>query len=102
MAGRQSGTRGSRTPAGAALPLAAFLEVPEACRPVGYSRLIPQFDLKVVSLPRLSFLAPRGGRREHHESGRHVVVFPPAYAPGDTVAEHLEFALKHEGVNLEL
>jgi hypothetical protein len=76
--------------------------VPEGSLPVGYSRLISQFGLKVLSLPRLTFLAPKGGRREHNESGRRVVVLPAAYAPGETIAEHLEFALKYEGLNLEL
>src|SRR5262245_47865439 len=94
-------TQPRRAKTAGVVPFSSF-QVPEGTLPVGYSRLIAQFGLKVVSLPRLSFLASRGGRREHHESGRHVVILRAAYAPGETIAEHLEFALKHEGLNLEL
>lgn len=79
-----------------------FRGAPDGLIPVGYSRLIAQFDFKVLSMPRLSFLIPKGGRREYHESGRWVVILPLSYAPGESVTDHLEFALKHEGLNLEI
>ena len=102
MATRPKHAHRPKTTISAPVPLFALHEVPDGARPIGYSRLVSQFGLSVLSLPRLSFLAPKGGRREHRESGKEVVILPAAYAPGDTIAEHLEFALKHEGLNLEL
>jgi hypothetical protein len=92
----------SETATAAAVSAFGFHGAPDGVLPVGYSRLIAQFGLKVLSLPRLSFLTPKGGRRDHQESGRRTVIFPAAYDPGESIANHLEFALKHEGVNLEV
>jgi hypothetical protein len=43
-----------------------------------------------------------GHRREREVGGRLEVVLPRSYAPAPTVAAQAEFALKHEGVNLEI
>lgn len=50
----------------------------------------------------LVYLATQGGRREYETDGRRSVVYPAPYDPGPNEFEHLEFALKHEGVNLEV
>lgn len=50
----------------------------------------------------LVYLATQGGRREYETEGRRSVVYPASYDPGPSEFEHLEFALKHEGVNLEV
>jgi hypothetical protein len=102
MATRRKQPHRHEKAAAATVSASAFHGAPDGVLPVGYSRLVAQFGLKVLSLPRLSFLTPKGGRREHNESGRRVVIFPAAYAPGETVTDHLEFALKHEGLNLEV
>jgi hypothetical protein len=52
---------------------------------------------------RLTYLATAGQRRERIESGRVAVELPPGgYAGTEALVDHLEFALKHEGVNLEV
>jgi hypothetical protein len=83
---------------GAALPV----EAPVDSEPVGYSRVIADFQLAVLPPHRLSFVAARGGRKERIEEGRALVVFPPGYRPGRAIVDQLEFALKHEGINLEV
>jgi len=71
---------------------------------IGYTALVDRYDLKVIPHYRSSYLAPKGrGYTEitnHHETH----VYPKSYAlanPDDPLA-HLEFALKYEGVNLEI
>jgi len=102
MATRRKQPNRPGTAANSTISSPALHGAPNGVLPVGYARLIAQFDLQIASLPRLSFLTSKGGRREHNESGRRVVIFPAAYAPGETVTDHLEFALKHEGMNLEV
>ena len=36
------------------------------------------------------------------KEGRELVTYPSAYNPGPSLCDHLEFALKHEGVSLEV
>ncbi len=71
--------------------------------PIGYARLISEFSLEVMPLHRVTYVAPSAQRRERVESGREVVVLPASrHRGGDGLVDHLEFALKHEGVNLEV
>jgi hypothetical protein len=81
-----------------ALPMAA----PPETQPVGYSKAIIDYQLAVLPPNRLSFLATRGGRRERVEEGRTIVIYSSGYAPGDELTSQLEFAVKYEGVNLEV
>lgn len=70
---------------------------------VGYQALIDTFRLDVLQLARTSWVLQRGSNRlTRQESGRVEEVFPVRYAPGDHWTDHLLFALKHEGVNLEV
>jgi len=71
-------------------------------QPVGYQALVEQFGLRVMPLPIASFVRSRGGRHTATEGGRTTQYFPSRYAPGPTVPEQLEFALRYEGVNLEV
>lgn len=80
-------------------PVAALAS---ATRPVGYAALIERFALKVVPNYRTSFIAAKGPVREVSLNGLLEVSYPPAYDPGDTLGDHLEFALKYDGTNLEI
>lgn len=86
-------------PTGAApLPLP-----PVAAQPVGYARVITEYALPVMPPHRLTYLASSGQKRERIEDGRMVIVLPPGgYIGGDALIDHLEFALKREGVNIEV
>src|SRR5438874_1195644 len=79
-----------------------FLTIPPRSRPLGYSHLIETEALQVLPPRSLAFLATQGGRREIEADGRRSTVYPAHYDPGASNFDHLEFALKHEGVYLEV
>lgn len=79
------------------------LDVPEGARPAGYARLIVDFQLSVLPPHRLTYVGGTSVRRElHREDGRIRFVLPPQLDPGPGLIRQLEFALKHDGVNLEV
>jgi Fic family protein len=73
---------------------------PPGTQPVGYSYLIWDLGLRLGPRPRLSFVASHGARVERLEADRLIVTYPPGYATGPNLRDHVEFALKHEGVDL--
>ena len=78
--------------------VAVFQErrLPVPATPAGYAALIGGYGLR-VPLPRtLSAVADRSIRME--EGGWRI--FPPRYAPDGTLEDHLNFALKYEGLDL--
>lgn len=84
-------------------PVEVKVAVPEGTTPIGYAWVVANYHLSVLPPRRLSFLSARGGaRHEKVEAGQTLVIYPPSYRPGATLCEHLEFALRHEGLNLEV
>ena len=77
------------------------MEIPES-NPAGYQWLAERFD--VVTMPhwRETRILVRGTRRLVETDGRQVEYLPAAQAPGEDVFAQLEFALRKEGVHLEL
>lgn len=71
-------------------------------RPAGYEALIEQYNLEVIPNRHRSFVVASGTHRIQSTGGVTEEVYPPKYWPGDTVADHLEFALKYDGVNLAI
>ena len=70
--------------------------LPVTATPAGYAALIAAYDLR-VPLPRtLSATGERHRLRE--EAGWRI--YSPRYAPPPSLAGHLTFALKHEGLDL--
>ncbi|MEK7775110.1 MAG: Fic family protein [Candidatus Zixiibacteriota bacterium] len=71
-------------------------------RLAGYAALVERFKLDVIPNWHRSLVATSGIHRI--DSGGDVVeeVYPPKYWPGNTLGEHLEFALKYDGTNLAL
>ncbi len=71
-------------------------DVPETMSTAGYASLIDHYDLKVPLPPRLA------GISEHHHrvDANNWLLLTPRHTPEDTLAGHLEFALKWEGVDL--
>ncbi|MFZ4604285.1 MAG: Fic family protein [Caulobacterales bacterium] len=74
------------------------LRLPEAAVLAGYSALIEQFDLQ-LPLPRR--LAAIGTRRAPASSEHWRILTNRQAVPG-ALGEHLEFAFRHEGVNLSV
>ncbi|MFT6081224.1 MAG: Fic family protein [Planctomycetota bacterium] len=68
----------------------------------GYQALIEQFGLSCLPLAHTSFVRRQGGVHLELRDGRAVRTFPISYAPAATVPAQLEFALKYDGVNLEV
>lgn len=71
-------------------------------RPAGYELLIERFDLEVIPNWHRSFVAATGTHRIASTGGVIEEVYPSKYWPGNTTVEHLEFALKYDGVNLAI
>ncbi|MCB9768783.1 MAG: cell filamentation protein Fic, partial [Candidatus Omnitrophica bacterium] len=69
---------------------------------IAYTHLISRFGLDVTEPPIASFLLDRGSRRTQIVGGRREEYYPPRDNPGPHWIDHLKFALKHEGVNLEV
>lgn len=66
---------------------------------IGYSRLIEHLCLLVRPLARPAVVTGRVNRRVDAE---HQILFPSGVAIEDTLLGHLEFALRHEEINLEV
>lgn len=70
-------------------------------RTIGYLELIARFGLDVLAPEVSSYALEKGHRRSSDEDGRRAEYYPRTAAPGDEWTDHLIFALKHEGINLE-
>lgn len=80
----------------------ASIDVPSGTEPVGYAKAIIDFALTVTTPHRLTFIASKGAKRTIERDGKTVIVLPPAYGQDPRLTTQLTFALKHEGVNLEV
>ena len=69
-------------------------------RPAGYAALIERYDLDVIPNWHRSLVATSGIHRIDSSGDIVEEVYPPKYWPGDTLGDHLEFALKYDGTNL--
>ncbi|MCD6390097.1 MAG: Fic family protein [Desulfobulbaceae bacterium] len=71
-------------------------------RPAGYAYLLE--NLELVGMPHwhTSFVSSAGTHRSKVQDGAIEDIYPVRYWPGDKVSDHLEFALKYDGVNLGL
>jgi hypothetical protein len=67
--------------------------------PIGYAYLIEKLQLNVLPLTRPAFANSSVNRRVNSDTR---ILFPSGVAVEDTLVGHLEFALRHEGVNLEV
>lgn len=63
-------------------------------RLAGYGALIARFHLEVIPNWHHSFVATGNTRRTDTTAGMTKEVYPARYWPGDTLGDHLEFALK--------
>src|SRR5689334_3497537 len=63
---------------------------------VGYSALIEAFRLEVPLPERLAVISSKHRRYEAGE----CAVYTPRHMPDDTIAGHLTFAFRYEGVEL--
>lgn len=71
-------------------------------RPAGYAALIERYKLDIIPNWHKSFVAGTGIHRIDLTVGIIEEVYPFKYWPGDTLGDHLEFALKYDGTNLAI
>jgi hypothetical protein len=71
-------------------------------KPVGYTALIETYGLDVLVPALVSHIHEKSQRRSIQVEGRQEEYYPGRYDPGSTWQDQLLFALKHEGVNLEI
>lgn len=69
----------------------------------GYNWLIETYGLPVINLWQEAWIdSAEKGRREQDLGTHRIQVFEASYRPKDALAAHLQFALRYEGVNLQL
>lgn len=73
-----------------------------AYRLAGYAVLIKRYGLDVIPNWHRSLVTTSGIHRINSTGGVIEEVYPPKYWPGDTLSDHLEFALKYDGTNLAI
>ena len=71
-------------------------------KPAGYAALIGRYDLDVIPNWHSSFVATTGTHRIDSTGDVIAEVYPSKYWPGNTLGDHLEFALKYDGTNLAI
>lgn len=76
-----------------------FIEGPD--RLAGYAYLLDKTSKNSIPLQQISLIAPiKSPENRSSAGGVSVNVYPEQYWPGDSLGDHLEFALKYDGVNL--
>ncbi|MCP5349290.1 MAG: Fic family protein [Gammaproteobacteria bacterium] len=71
--------------------------------PMGYSHLVNRYSLRVLPLAQEASIATDiKGREIRQQGGKHIALFEPKYQPEDSLKGHLQFALRYEGVNLQI
>jgi Fic/DOC family len=68
--------------------------------PVGYLWLAEKFSLRAIPPPQQSFVVEKGRRQTILSPHQVTEYYLKSYWPGDSIFDHLEFALKHEGCYL--
>jgi hypothetical protein len=71
-------------------------------RPAGYAALIDRYGLEVIPNWHRSLVTTRGIQRIDSTGGVIEEIYPSKYWPGETLGDHLEFALKYDGINLAI
>ncbi|MBT8340655.1 MAG: cell filamentation protein Fic, partial [Desulfatitalea sp.] len=71
-------------------------------KPAGYAALVDRYNLDVIPNWHKSLVTTSGIHRIDLQTGVIEEVYPPKYWPGDTLGDHLEFALKYDGTNLAI
>lgn len=69
-------------------------------RPAGYAYLLDMIGLAGISHWHTSFVSSAGTHRSKVQDGEIEEIYPRRYWPGEKVCDHLEFALKYDGLNL--
>lgn len=74
----------------------------KAINTIGYAKLIKEFNLKTLPHFRSSYTTNKGQGSIFSEKDQQVYIYPAHYAVGEGIMDNIEFALKHDGINLEI
>ncbi len=69
-------------------------------RPAGYSYLLKKFQLNAMPHWHISSITTIGIHRSIIQGNLKKDIYPNKYWPGEGTGDHLEFALKYDGLNL--
>ena len=69
-------------------------------RPAGYAWLLSRFGLTAMPNSHSSSVAATGVRQQKVQGDRISEIYSLQYWPGEKIGDHLEFALKYDGVSL--
>lgn len=69
-------------------------------RPAGYAWLLRRFNLTSIPDWHISSVVTTSSRRQKPRAGHNENIYPLKYWPGGKVGNHLEFALKYDGISL--
>lgn len=79
--------------------MATDSDAKEAVRPAGYSALIERYGLSVIPNWHKSSVALNNRHMIEKEGEIVRETYPARYWPGESLGDHLEFALKYDGTN---
>lgn len=82
--------------------MAKINQVQSTPRLAGYAALIERYGLDVIPNWHRSLVSTIGTHRINSTGSVIEEVYPSKYWPGDTLSDHLEFALKYDGTNLAI
>ncbi|NTW99998.1 MAG: cell filamentation protein Fic, partial [Geobacteraceae bacterium] len=71
-------------------------------RVAGYIFLTEKYKLNVIPNWHISLISPSATKNAVIQDGRVETTYPQSYWPGDSTLDHLEFALKYDGINLAI
>ena len=72
-------------------------------QPVGYKALLQRFNLDIVPNWHSSFIAIGSHTHRIEKDGKYIKeIYPQKYQIEDKTVNHLEFALKYDGINLSI
>jgi hypothetical protein len=71
-------------------------------RLAGYGALVERLRLDVIPNWHRSLVSTRNTHRVDATAGVTEEVYPARYWPGDTLGDHLQFAIKYDGTNLAI
>lgn len=80
------------------------LDIPNEAEPIGYRFLYERFQLRVLGHYRWSYTGPGWESKEfkYEDSYVQLRLYPKSYEIESDPIKHVEFALKHEGLNLNI
>ena len=78
------------------------LDIPKNAKPIGYRWLEIHFDLRTFPHHLVSYQGPNNERQKIQKEGVVTAIHPGRLKIGEDWLSQLEFAIKHEGIHLQL